>query len=58
MLKKDGTAMIADFRHTAEYARYFSAQPGVAVERQRLDWRFWYGGPQAATTLVKIQRPR
>ena len=33
VLKKDGTAMIADFRHTAEYARYFSAQPGAVVER-------------------------
>ena len=58
VLKKDGTAMIVDFRHTAEYARYFSAQPGAVVERQRLGWRFWYGGPQAATTLVKIQWPR
>lgn len=58
VLKKDGTALIADFRHTIEYARYVSAQGGASVERHRLDWRFWYGGPQAATTLVKIWAPR
>jgi len=56
VLKPGGVALIADFRHTAAYAGYFAAQPGTAVERRRLGWRFWYGGPQAATTLVTIRR--
>jgi len=56
VLKVGGTAMIADILHTAEYQRYFSAQPGTKVERQPLGWRFWYGGPQVATALVKVQR--
>jgi len=58
VLKADGTVMIADFRHTGDYQRYFSAEPGTKVERERLDWRFWYGGPHAATTLVKVRRSR
>jgi arsenite methyltransferase len=56
VLKKGGTAMIADILHTAEYQRYVSARPGARVERHRLGWRFWYGGPHVATTLVKIRR--
>jgi len=56
VLKKGGRAMIADILHTAKYQRYFSAQPGVTVEHHRLGWRFWYGGPHAATTLLKIGR--
>lgn len=58
VLKKGGTALIADFRCTAEYERYCATQLGAVVERQRLGWRFWYGGPQAATALVRVQRPR
>jgi SAM-dependent methyltransferase len=56
VLKPGGIALIADFRHTTAYQRHFAAQPGTAVERRRLDWRFWYGGPQAATTLVTMRR--
>lgn len=56
VLRIDGTALIADIGHTADYERYFSAQPGVKVQARRLGWRFWYGGPQAATTVVKVQR--
>lgn len=55
VLKADGTIMIADIGHTGQYARYFSSQPKTAVERRRLGWRFWYGGPQAATTAVKVR---
>jgi len=56
VLKPGGVALIADFRHTATYQQHLAAQPGTAVERRRLDWRFWYGGPQAATTLVTMRR--
>jgi arsenite methyltransferase len=54
--KRDGTIMIADIQRAAEYERYFSAQPGIRAERHRPGWRFWYGGPHAATILVKVRR--
>jgi arsenite methyltransferase len=54
--KPGGAALIADIRHTAEYARRLGALPGARVEHRRLDWRFWYGGPQVATRLVTMRR--
>ncbi len=56
VLKPGGVALIVDFRYTKSYERYLAAQPDATVERQRLDWRFWYGGPQAAASLVTIRR--
>jgi arsenite methyltransferase len=56
VLRSGGTALLADFRYTADYQRYLAARSGMAVERRRLDWRFWYGGPQAATSLVTVRR--
>jgi len=56
VLKADGMAMIVDILHTAEYQRYFSLQPNTKVELRRLGWRFWYGGPQVATALVKVRK--
>ena len=50
--------MIVDILHTPDYQKYFSAQPGAEVERRRLGWRFWYGGPFMAATLVKVRRSR
>ncbi len=58
VLKAGGTAMIADILYTADYQQYFSSQPGTKVERHRLGWRFWYGGPHIATTLVKVRKSR
>ncbi len=58
VLKVGGTAMIADILHTAAYRRFFSSQPGAKVECRRLGWRFWYGGPQIATALVKVRKSR
>ncbi len=58
VLKADGTAMIADIFHTADYHQYFSSQPGTKVECHSLGWRFWYGGPQITTTLVKVRKSR
>ena len=56
VLKSGGVALLADFRYSGDYQRYLAAQSGAVVERRRLDWRFWYGGPQAATTLVTLRR--
>jgi arsenite methyltransferase len=54
--KPGGTALIADIHYTGEYARRLAAFPDASVEHRRLDWRFWYGGPQAATSLVTMRR--
>lgn len=54
--KSGGTALIADIGHTAEYARRLARLPGASVEHRRLDWRFWYGGPYAATSLATMRR--
>jgi len=58
VLKAGGTAMIADILHTAEYQQFFSSRPDAKAERHRLGWRFWYGGPQTATGLVKVWKSR
>ena len=56
VLKPGGTALIADIRHGAQYARYLSRQPGIVVERRGLGWRFSYGVPHFPTTLVTLRR--
>jgi SAM-dependent methyltransferase len=56
VLKPGGTALVADFRYTASYQQFLAAQRGTAVERRSLGWRFWYGGPHAATSLVTVRR--
>ena len=58
VLKPGGTALIADIGRTAAYQRYLSRLPGTTVERRRLGWRFWAGGPQMPTTLVTVRRAR
>lgn len=52
VLKPTGTALVADFRYTRDYQRRFAAEAGVTAQRRALGWRFWYGGPHAATHLV------
>ena len=52
VLKRGGVALLADFRHTKEYQGRLQAEPDATVERRSLGWRFWYGGPQAATHIV------
>ena len=58
VLKAGGTAMIADILYTAAYRQFFFSQPDTKVEFRRLGWRFWYGGPQIATALVKVRKSR
>ncbi len=56
VLKPRGTALIVDIGHTAAYERYLAAQPGTTVERRRLGWKFWYGGPHVASALITVRR--
>ena len=57
VLKPGGRLVIADIRATGLYARTIEAL-GANTTRRRLGWRFWYGNPIAATTLVTASKPR
>ena len=56
VLKPGGRLVIADIRATALYARTLDAL-GATTTRRRLGWRFWYGNPIAATSLVTASKP-
>lgn len=52
VLKPGGRIVIADIRATATYADALRTLGAANVERRRLGWRFWWGNPFAATTLL------
>jgi ubiquinone/menaquinone biosynthesis C-methylase UbiE len=57
VLKPGGRLAIADIRATARYAATLRSLGAAAVARRGLGWRFWYGNPLAATSLVTAARP-
>ncbi len=58
VLKPGGRMVIADIRATAIYATALRALGASNVERHRLGWRFWWGNPIAATTLLTALKPQ
>jgi hypothetical protein len=48
--------VIADIRATAIYADALRTLGASNVERHRLGWRFWWGNPIAATTLLTASK--
>jgi ubiquinone/menaquinone biosynthesis C-methylase UbiE len=57
VLTPGGRLRIADIRTTARYATTLSELGAAAVSRRGLGWRFWYGNPFAATSLVTASKP-
>jgi arsenite methyltransferase len=57
VLKPGGRLAIADIRATARYAATLRALGATKLARRRLGWRFWYGNPVAATSLVTASKP-
>ncbi len=57
VLKPGGRIVIADIRATAVYADALRTLGASNVERRRLGWRFWWGNPVAATTLLTASKP-
>jgi arsenite methyltransferase len=57
VLKPGGRLAIADIRATARYAATLGELGAAGVTRRSLGWRFWYGNPFAATSLVKASKP-
>ena len=56
VLKPGGRLAIADIRATGQYARTLSKLGATTLARRRLGWRFWYGNPFAATSLVTASK--
>jgi SAM-dependent methyltransferase len=57
VLKPGGRLAIADIVATGGYAARLRELGMRDVQRRRLDWRFWYGGPWTATALVTARKP-
>jgi len=57
VLKPGGRIVIADIRATSLYADALRALGASNVERRRLGWRFWWGNPIAATSLLTASKP-
>jgi ubiquinone/menaquinone biosynthesis C-methylase UbiE len=57
VLKPGGRLIIADIRTTALYAATLRELGAADVVRRGLRWRFWYGNPIAATTMVAARKP-
>src|SRR5262249_4008796 len=53
-----GRLVIADIRSTKRYASVLRRLDATHVVRRRLGWRFWWGNPIAATTLVTASKAR
>jgi len=56
VLKPGGRIVIADIRATRLYAETLRTLGASTIERHRLGWRFWWGNPIAATTLLRARR--
>jgi hypothetical protein len=55
-LTPGGRLVIADIRATAIYESELRQLGAAHVQRRRLGWRFWWGNPIAATTLLTASK--
>ena len=57
VLRPGGWLLIADIRGTRHHQAQLARIGMSDVTRRRLGWRFWWGGPWAATRLVTATKP-
>jgi arsenite methyltransferase len=57
VLKPGGRLVLADIRCTTEYADRLRELGMSGVRVRNLGWRYWYGGPWVATSLVTATKP-
>jgi len=57
VLKPGGRLVVADIRATAIYEDALRTLGASKIARRRLGWRFWWGNPVAATSLVTASKP-
>jgi arsenite methyltransferase len=58
VLRPGGRLVVADIQHTVDYATQLRLLGMTEVVRRPLGWRFWYGGPWMATSVVTASRPK
>ena len=56
VLRPGGRLLIADFRHTDEYADTLRRLGALEVAVHDLGWRYWYGAPWFATRMVAARK--
>jgi len=57
VLRPSGRLLIADIRGTRQHQAQLAKTGMSDVTRRRLGWRFWWGGPWAATRLLTATKP-
>jgi SAM-dependent methyltransferase len=57
VLKPEGRLVLADIRYTTEYADRLRELGMSGAQVRNLGWRYWYGGPWVATSLVTSTKP-
>jgi ubiquinone/menaquinone biosynthesis C-methylase UbiE len=57
VLRPGGRLLIGDIRGTRQDQAHLTKIGMSDVTRRRLGWRFWWGGPWAATRLVTATKP-
>jgi ubiquinone/menaquinone biosynthesis C-methylase UbiE len=57
VLRPGGRLLIADIRGTRQHQAQLAKIGMSDITRRRLGWRFWWGGPWAATRLVTATKP-
>src|SRR6187402_690185 len=57
VLRPGGRLVIADIRATRVYEQASREFGATDVTRRRLGWRFWWGNPFAATSLLTASKP-
>ncbi|HKF19685.1 MAG TPA: class I SAM-dependent methyltransferase [Candidatus Dormibacteraeota bacterium] len=57
VLRPGGRLLVADIIATGEYANRLHELRMEDVRRRPLGWRFWYGGPWVAASLVTARKP-
>lgn len=57
VLRPGGLMLLADFQHTPDYEQTLRDLGVIDVRRRDAGWRYWYGGPWFATTIVEARKP-
>jgi ubiquinone/menaquinone biosynthesis C-methylase UbiE len=57
VVRPGGRLLIADIRGTRQHQAQLAKVGMSDVTHRRLGWRFWWGGPCAATRLVTARKP-
>jgi arsenite methyltransferase len=57
VLRPGGRLVISDIQATPQYAERLRELGLENVRRRGLGWRYWYGGPWMATSLVTATKP-